>query len=333
MVHLTETVLKSKQRLFILPAGYPVGLEMDKAISEFATDTNTQIQVLEEVYKRFGGAFLLPIWDRMIEAEAFGTPLQVEAEMPIGASAAMIGSQRDVEAMIIPRPGHKRTTVTLAIPRLLKERLPDPKPFVLGIMNGPLAVARQMIGEEHWGEILNQKPEILDALLDKIMRFLPDYLHAFYFNDADGVVISEPLEEALTADQRERFSLRHVKRLIGEVQSEQFGIILHNPLADEAQLTQLQTSDAAGYWFGSRVNLESVVKQFAEDTLVIGNLAVEGLITASVEAVFEETQRLMNAMRDVPNYVLAPEDDLPPHTPLANLDALVRAVNQFNASL
>ncbi|GAP11605.1 uroporphyrinogen-III decarboxylase [Bellilinea caldifistulae] len=333
MLHLTETVLKSKQRLFILPAGYPVGLEMDKAISEFATDTNTQIQVLEEVYKRFGGAFLLPIWDRMIEAEAFGTPLQVEAEMPIGASAAMIGSQQDVEAMIIPRPGHKRTTVTLAIPRLLKERLPDPKPFVLGIMNGPLAVARQMIGEERWEEILNQKPEVLDALLDKIMRFLPDYLHAFHFNDADGVVVSEPLEDALTADQRERFSLRHIQRLIREVQNQHFGVILHNPLADEAQLTQLHTSGAAGYWIGSRVSLASAVKQFTEDTMVVGNLAVDWLTGAPADAVYEETQNLLTAMRDVPNIVLAPEDDLPPHTPLANLDALVRAVNQFNASL
>ncbi len=328
--YLYETILNLKQRVFILPAAYPVGLEMDKAISEFASDANTQIQVLEQVYKRFGGTFLLPVWDRMIEAEAFGAPLQMDAKLPIGSAGTVVASQRDVEALMIPRPGHKRTTVTLAIPRLLKERLPEPKPLILGIINGPLAVARQLMGEEGWEEILNRQPEVLDALLDKIMRFLPDYAHAFGFNEADGIVLSEPLEDALTAEQRERFSLRHVRRLIQQVQSPRFAIILHNPLADEAQLQLWQTSGAAGYWLGSRVNLVSAVKRFAEDTLVIGNLSVDWLTTASPEAVYEETQNLLTAMRDFPNFVLAPEDDLPPHTPLANLDALIRGVNRFN---
>ncbi len=331
--HLHETIQKTKQRLFILPAAYPIGLEMDKAISEFASDTDSQIQVLERVYQRFGGQFLLPVWDRMIEAEAFGTPLLMDAKMPIGAAGQMVGSQRDVESLIIPRPGHKRTTVTLAVPRLLKERLPEPKPFILGIMNGPLAIAKQLIGEEQWGEILNHQPAVLDALLDKIMRFLPDYAHAFRFNEADGVILSEPLEDALTEEQRERFSLRHVQRLIHQLQTPQFAFILHSPLADEQQLDHLKTSGAAGYWLGSGVNLESAARQLTEEVVLIGNLSVDLLTTELADVVFQETQNLLTVMRDYPTFVLAPEDDLPPHAPLANLDALVRAVNQFNASL
>lgn len=330
--HLADTVLSLKQRQVILPAAYPIGLEMDKAISEFATDTDAQLQVLLNVNERFGGTFLLPVWDRMIEAEAFGTPLQVDAKLPIGAAGTMVASLRDVEALIIPRPGHKRTTVTLAVVRLLKERLPEPKPFVLGIMNGPLTVARQLIGEEHWDEILNQQPGVLDALLDKIMRFLPDYAHAFHFNDADGVVLSEPLEESLTAEQRERFSLRHVQRLIQQVQNPRFGFILHNPLADDAQLAQLQMSGAAAYWLGSRVNLAKAARQVGEDGLVIGNLQVDLLTGGSSEEVFRAAQDLLIAMRDCPNFILAPEDDLPPHTPLANLQALMEALNQFNSA-
>lgn len=330
--HLADTVLSLKQRQVILPAAYPVGLEMDKAISEFATDTEAQIQVLEKVFERFGGIFLLPVWDRMIEAEAFGTPLQLDERLPVGAAGKMVASQRDVEALIIPRPGHKRTTVTLAVVRLLKQRLPETKPFVMGIMNGPLAVARQLVGEEQWDEILNQQPEVLDALLDKIMRFLPDYAHAFHFNDADGIVLSEPLEESLTAEQRERFSLRHVQRLVQQVQNPHFGFILHNPLADEAQLDQLQMSGAAGFWLGSRVNLAEVAKQVGEDTLVVGNLSVDLLTGSSSDEVFRNTRHLLNAMRDCRNFILAPEDDLPPHTPLENLYALMEAVNQFNSA-
>ncbi|MCX7976075.1 MAG: hypothetical protein N2646_03280, partial [Bellilinea sp.] len=60
--HLADTVLSLKQRQVILPAAYPIGLEMDKAISEFATDTEAQVQVLQKVFERFGGAFLLPVW-------------------------------------------------------------------------------------------------------------------------------------------------------------------------------------------------------------------------------------------------------------------------------
>lgn len=332
-IHIPEKILSQKRRECILPAAYPVGLEMEKAISEFATDTDTQIQVLERVYQRFGGAFLLPVWDRMIEAEAFGTPLQMDAKLPIGAAAPMIAAQQDVEALIIPRPGHKRTTVTLAVTRLIKDRLPEPKPFVLGIMNGPLAVARQMIGEEVWDEILNELPTVMDALLDKIMRFLPDYAHAFSFNQADGVILSEPLDETLTAEQRERFSLRHIQRLVREVQNPDFAFILHNSLADMEQISQLATSGAAGYWLGSHADLAAAANRLPEQALLIGNLPVNLMTEASPQAVHQETLNLLNAMCDFPNFILAPEDDLPPHFPLVNLQALVDALKVYNSGV
>lgn len=331
--HIADRIHSQKRRECILPAAYPLGFEVNKAISEFATDTDTQIQVLEEAAHRFGGAFLLPVWDRMIEAEAFGSPLNMEANTPLGAAAATVVSQRDVDALIIPRPGHKRTTVTLAVPRLLKERLPEPKPFVLGIMNGPLAVARQLIGEDAWDEILNEQPPVLDALLDKIMRFLPDYAHAFSFNEADGVILSEPLDESLTAEQRERFSLRHIQRLVREVQNPRFAFILHNSLADMEQISQLTISGAAGYWLGSRVDLAVAAKRLPEQALLIGNLPVNLMTEASPQVLHQETLNLLNAMRDFPNFILAPEDDLPPHTPLANLQALMDALNEYNSGV
>lgn len=331
--HIADRILSQSRRECILPAAYPVGLEMEKAISEFATDTDTQIQVLEQVYQRFGGAFLLPVWDRIIEAEAFGTPLQMDAKLPIGAAAPMIASQQDVEALIIPRPGHKRTTVTLAVTRLLKERLPEPQPFVLGIMNGPLAVARQLMGEEAWDEILNERPAVMDALLDKVMRFLPDYAHAFSFNEADGVILSEPLDETLTAEQRERFSLRHIQRLVREVQNPRFAFILHNSLADMEQISQLTSSGAAGYWLGSRVDLAAAAKRLPEQALLFGNLPVNLIAEASPQVLHQETLNLLNAMRNFPNFILAPEDDLPPYTPLANLQALVDALKVFNSAI
>lgn len=331
--HIADRILSQTRRECILPAAYPVGLELEKAISELATDTEAQIQVLEQVYQRFGGTFLLPVWDRMIEAEAFGTPLQMDAKLPIGAAAPMIASQQDVEALIIPRPGHKRTTVTLAVTRLLKERLPEPRPFVLGIMNGPLAVARQLIGEDAWDEILNERPAVLDALLDKIMRFLPDYAHAFSFNEADGVILSEPLDETLTAEQRERFSLRHIQRLVHEVQNPRFAFIVHNSLADLEQISQLTSSGAAGYWLGSRVDLAVAAKRLPEQALLIGNLPVNLMTEASPQVLHQETLNLLNAMRDFPNFILAPEDDLPPHTPLANLQALMDALNEYNSGV
>lgn len=329
--HIADRILSQKRRECILPAAYPLGFEMNKAISEFATDTDTQIQVLEQVVQRFGGTFVLPVWDRMIEAEAFGSPLKMDANTPLGAAAATVLSQQDVEALIIPRPGHKRTTVTLAVTRLLKERLPEPKPFVVGIMNGPLAVARQLIGEDSWDEIVNEQPLVLDALIDKIMRFLPDYAHAFSFNEADAVILSEPLDETLTAEQRERFSLRHIQRLIREVQNPRFAFILHNSLADMEQISQLTTSGAAGYWLGSRVDLAAAANWLPEQALLIGNLSISRITEASPQVVHQETLNLLNAMRDFPNFILAPEDDLPPHTPLANLQALVDALNEYNS--
>ena len=48
------------------------------------------------------------------------------------------------------------------------------------------------------------------------------------------------------------------------------------------------------------------------------------------EQMHKEVIELLEKMKDYPNFVLSSGCDTPPHTPLANIDAFFKALEEFN---
>ena len=67
------------------------------------------------------------------------------------------------------------------------------------------------------------------------------------------------------------------------------------------------------------------------DCLAMGNLdPVQVFKQQSAAEVKAETLRLLDQTKDFPNFVISSGCDIPPHTPIENIDAFYEAVEEFN---
>ncbi|MEN4012031.1 MAG: uroporphyrinogen decarboxylase family protein [Bellilinea sp.] len=330
--NLAEFVFAHKQRISLLNAVYPALDWIGKSMPQAVDDPLVHIQAGDALAQRYPAAFALPAWDFTIEAETYGAQITFDTCHPPAILGRLVKERRDLDMLIDPKPGHKRTTIPLTTARLLKNRAQEAARFVLGAMVGPFTLAGQLFGEEEVLALMDTDDALLEDLLKMVMRFLPRYAIAFKFNDADGLLLSEPLAGRLSPAQMERFSLPHIERIIRDVQSVTFAVILHSPLARPDHLPVIYHSGAGGYLFGDAMDIRAALEQADAETVVAGNLDIgEVFLNASAESVYQKTSKLLAETKDFPRFVLAAAQELPPGTPAANLVAYQRALADFNA--
>ena len=89
---------------------------------------------------------------------------------------------------------------------------------------------------------------------------------------------------------------------------------------------------AAAYHFGNKIKMEEALKEVPVHALAMGNLDPVSLFKmSSPEEMRQATLQLLEATSTHPNFVLSSGCDVPPYTPLANIDAFYAALEEFNA--
>ena len=64
----------------------------------------------------------------------------------------------------------------------------------------------------------------------------------------------------------------------------------------------------------------------------MGNLDPVSLFKEGTpEMMYDSAMKLLRDMKDFPNFVLSSGCDTPPHTPMANIDAFFKALDDFNS--
>ncbi len=325
-------MLGQKQRLSLLNALYPALGGIGKTMPQLVDDPLVHIQAGDALARHYPAAFALHAWDFTVESETYGAQIDFDHRNPPAIRGRLVKGRRDLDMLIDPKPGHKRTTIPLTTVRLLKSRAQPAAAFVFGAMVAPFTLAGQLFGEEELLGLIETDSNLLDDLLKTVMRFLPRYAIAFKFNDADGLLLSDPLAGRLSPAQMERFCLPHLQRIVGDVQSAGFSVMLHHPFASPAHLPPIYQSGAGGYLFGGGVDLRTALEQAGGEVVVAGNLNVESIFCqSSAEVVYQKTSQLLAETADYPHFVLAAARELPPGTSAANLDAYHRALADFNA--
>ena len=87
---------------------------------------------------------------------------------------------------------------------------------------------------------------------------------------------------------------------------------------------------AAAYHFGNSIDLEAMIKKFPEDTIIMGNVDPAGVLRmADADTVRSVTLELLDKCSKYPNFVLSSGCDMPPMTPWENIDAFIKAAEDF----
>ena len=182
--------------------------------------------------------------------------------------------------------------------------------------------------------LIYQDPDAAHILLSKCTEFILKYCKALKMTGVDGVVMAEPAAGLMSDDDCKRFSSDYIGYIVRQVQDDSFSIVLHN-CGNTGHCTKaMVATGAAAYHFGNKCDMRQVIKDVPPTALAMGNIdPVSVFKEGTPEQMYDTTTRLLQDMKQYPNFVLSSGCDTPPHTPMENIDAFFKALDDFDKTI
>jgi len=328
--------MQSKLAKFILnsphsipmPLGVYAGLEITGAsISDVVTKARDQVEAVLALHERFHTQVMLTAMDLSAEAEAFGCRIRMSADEIPTVVGRKVTSDEEIDRLAVPEAGEKRTAVHLETAgRLVSMAMGCP---VLGGVIGPFSLASRLFGVSESLLLTLENPDVMEKLLRKSTQFLVEYVLAFCAQGVDGVIMAEPAAGLLSPRGLSRFSSAYIRQIIEAARSEDFTIVLHNCGAKIIHLPKILEAGVEIYHFGAPMDISEALEQVNNDVILAGNLDPSSVFYfGSEEEVTAQTLSLMDRTSGHRNFVPSSGCDIPPHTPVRNLDAFYAAVRK-----
>lgn len=314
-----------------MPIGAYAGLQITgESVEDVVSVPGSQFKAVMDLHDRYQTPVLLTAMDLSAEAEAYGCEIRMsEREVPTVVGRRAVNAA-EIAELPDPVAGDARTRVPLETAWRLVAEAGESVP-VLGCMLGPFSLAGRIYGVSETLEATAVEPETIEALLDNVTGFLCRYALAFRETGAWGVIVAEPAAGLLSPAGLGRFSAPFMKRIVKAIETPDFAVILHNCGAKIIHLECVLESGARIYHFGAPMDIVAALGKVGGETILGGNLDPTAVFhNGTPEIVGEATRALLEATKGYKNFILSSGCDIPPGTPLANLNAFYRAVAEFN---
>lgn len=309
---------------------FPCVQLMGVSVKDLVSSSDLQAKGMKLVAEKVPSSASVSLMDLSVEAEAFGSSIRItDNEVPT-VVGAIVSDEDEADALEIPAVGTARTGLYIdAIAKATKE-ITD-RPVLAGII-GPYSLAGRLMDVTEVMIYCYDEPDMVRTVLEKATTFLIDYCKAYREAGADGVVIAEPLTGMLSPDLAREFSHPYMKRLIEEVQQDDFCVIYHNCGNNVPLMAKdLYALGANGYHFGDAIHLADMLKDVPEDVLVMGNVSPSAqFLGGTPESIEEATHKVMAECSASPNFLISSGCDIPPMSSWDNIHAFFRAAENFS---
>ena len=323
-------VISNPKRIAIPVMTHP-GIEMiGKTIQDAVTDGKIHSKAIKALNERYPSAASTVMMDLTVEAEAFGCSISFSRDEVPTVKQRLVSSYEEVQQLLVPPLSAGRIPQYLSANQLTVATITD-KP-VLGGCIGPYSLAGRLFDMTEIMTAIYTEPDTILLLLEKCTQFLIEYCSALKAVGINGIVVAEPAAGLLSNDDCQQYSSLYVKQMVDALQGDSFSVILHN-CGNNGQCTQAMLyTGAHGYHFGNVMNMTEALETCPPDVLVMGNLDPVGIFKMSKpEQVKPATKILLEQTAGYKNFVLSSGCDVPPHTPLENVEAFYEALAEYNS--
>jgi len=299
------------------------------SVNDLVKSGKLQAQCMKAVADRWDTLASLSLMDLSVEAEAFGSPVRFsDVEVPT-VSGAIVTDEEELEALKIPSVGDGRTGIYVETIREAKKLITD-RPVFAGIL-GPYSLAGRLMDLTEIMMLCYDEPELVHGVLEKVTQFQIDYGKAMRDAGADGIIMAEPAAGILSPALIGEFSTPYVKRIIEAVETDSCVFIYHNCGNSTLTLTkEILDTGAKAYHFGNAIDLSEMLKLIPSDKLVMGNVDPAGQFRSGTpQSVREATLGVLNKCSNAPNFIVSSGCDIPPASPIENIDAFFSAVKEY----
>lgn len=323
-----EETLKNEKKKPMPLLSFPGTQLIGKNVEELVRNGHEQALCMEAIAKKFDTGVSFSLMDLSVEAEAFGSPVIYSTDEVPTLHGALIHDEEEAEALIVPEVGAARTGECIRGIREACERITD-RPVIAGII-GPYSLAGRLLDMTEIMVLCYEEPELVEMVLEKATKFLIAYAKAFKDAGANGIAMAEPAAGLLSPSLIREFSNPYVERIRNAVEDENFLFLYHNCGTVAPLMKEMEELNVRAYSFGNAIDLENALKVLPSDRLIIGNIDPAGVLrNGTPELIRQETTDLLECCREYPNFVLASGCDIPPQTPMENLEAFFEASRDF----
>jgi uroporphyrinogen decarboxylase len=287
-----------------------------------------QAKCMKAVADRFDTGAACSLMDLSVEAEAFGSVVHYNSDEVPTINEALIHDEDEAEALKVPVVGDGRTGECVKGIEKACQLITD-RPVLAGMI-GPYSLAGRLLDMTEIMILCYEEPEMVETVLGKVTEFLVEYAKAFKAVGANGVVIAEPAAGLLSPNLMDEFSTPYVQKIREAVEDENFLVMYHNCGNIEPLMKNMIEIDANAYSFGNAIDIETTLKALPAENMIIGNIDPAGTLrNGTPESIRKETTELLERCGKYPNFVIASGCDIPPMTPIENLDAFFEAVQEY----
>jgi uroporphyrinogen decarboxylase len=327
-----DSILSSAAKKAMPIMTYPGLALTGNSVIEMVTKGEIQFNCIKALADRYSTvACATVIMDLSVEAEVFGSKIHYSDHEIPAVSERLIHNFNQLGTFTIPPVGLHRTKEYLKAAQRAAATISD-RPTLGGII-GPFSLAGRLYDITEMMIAILMDPTGAHELLDLCTTYLKNYAAAFKEAGSNGVVIAEPAAGLLSPDLCDEFSSRYVKHIVDHVQDETFIVMLHNCGNTNVLVPSMSSTGCKALHFGNAVDMLEILPQVDTEILVFGNIdPVRVIKNASPETVYSAAFDLLVKTKHFPNFVISSGCDIPPNTPLANLDAFFKAIEQFNIS-
>ena len=176
-------------------------------------------------------------------------------------------------------------------------------------------------------------PDMDHVVLEKVSRFITKYILAFKAAGANGVVMAEPLAGLLSPALAEEFSAEYVKKIIDQVQDDEFIVVYHN--CGNCTIQQIDSILETGspiLHFGNAIDIKEMMTHIPPHIIGAGNVDPAGEFkNGTVESITAATKKVLEDCKEYKNFVISSGCDIPPMSRWENIDAFFETVKNFEA--
>jgi uroporphyrinogen decarboxylase len=329
MVGWKESLFQSSEKQAIPIMTYP-GLEFNGGtILDIVTNGEKQYECIKALADNYPTAASVMVMDLSVEVEAFGAKIHFHENDTPDIMDTVVNDCSSIENLKVPKVGSNRTIEFIHAAKLASENIND-KP-VFGGSIGPFSLAVRLFDMTEFMTFILIEPSAGHKLVKKANEFLVEYIRAYKNVGANGVIIAEPAAGLLPPLLCDEFSSNYIKKIVDELQDDNFSIILHNCGNTENLIETMLSTNSFAYHFGNSVSMTNIIKQIPKDIPAMGNLDPVSIFkNGSTQDVKVATDRLLNEMNQFSNFIISSGCDIPYGTPKKNIDTFFNVVKNRN---
>ncbi len=327
MKPLVKKIFKDKSKTVPI-LSFPSVQLLEITVKELLESAEMQVEGMKAVAERCNIGASLNMMDLSVEAEAFGAKIVFKDNDVPTVKKGIIDDITDAEGIVVPQINAGRTRICLDGVKKAKEDIKD-IPVFCGVI-GPYSLAGRLFDMTELMMECYDSPDEVKILLTKATDFIIEYIKAFKSVGADGVVIAEPAAGLLSPSLNAEFSIPFVKRIIEEINSDDFVVCYHNcgdvvvQMADE-----IATLGADIYHFGNAIRLKDIVPKMPEDSIVMGNVDPVLFFNGTPDQIKDAVQKVYDECISFDNFMISSGCDIPAQSKWENIYAYFEKVNEI----